>query len=82
MDEAEVRRIFYVAPTRARDHIILTSAAGQTTALCGLTLLRPGLELAGTGLSPVPFNPEDARPPELATPVPPAPPGLLLEPVV
>ena len=52
---------------------------GQTTALCGLTLLRPGLDLAGIGLSPVPFNPEDARPPELATPVPPR---LLLEPVV
>ena len=54
--EAEARRLFYVACTRARDHLILTSTEGQTNRFCGLTLLQPGLEVADISCSPVPFR--------------------------
>ncbi len=53
--EAEARRLFYVACTRARDHLILTSTEGQTKRFCGLTLLQPGLELADISCAPVPI---------------------------
>jgi ATP-dependent helicase/nuclease subunit A len=79
LQEDEARRIFYVAPTRARDHLILTSTNGQTERLCGLTLLRSGLELAGISFSAVPFRPEDAQPPELPSPSPAVPTRLLIE---
>jgi hypothetical protein len=49
--------------TRAGDHLILTTTDAGTDRLCGLTLLRPGLELAGINLVPVPFRSQDARPP-------------------
>ena len=41
--EAEAKRVFYVAPTRARDHLILTSTEEHTNRLCGLNrrLLAP-----------------------------------------
>jgi ATP-dependent helicase/nuclease subunit A len=42
LEEEETRRVFYVAPTRARDHLIL-SCTGLTERLCGLTILQPGL---------------------------------------
>jgi len=77
--EAEARRLFYVACTRARDHLILTSTEGITSRFCGLTLLQPGLEVADISYSPVPFRPEDAQPPELPTPSPRTPSRLLLE---
>lgn len=79
--EAEARRVFYVAPTRARDHLILTSTEWETERLCGLTLLQPGLEKARIECNFVPFRPEDARPPDLPTPLPAAPPRLLTEPI-
>jgi ATP-dependent helicase/nuclease subunit A len=79
--EAESRRLLYVAATRARDHLVLTSTEGHTKKLCGLTLLLPGLELAGVECVPEPFDPEDARPPDLPAPIPDAPIQLLLEPV-
>jgi ATP-dependent helicase/nuclease subunit A len=79
--EAEARRLFYVACTRARDHLILTSTEATTNRLSGLALLRPGLELANVSCAPVPFRPEDARPPELPTPSPAKPPLLLVEPI-
>jgi ATP-dependent helicase/nuclease subunit A len=79
--EAEARRVFYVAPTRARDHLILTSTEWETERLCGLTLLQPGLEAARIECEFVPFLPEDARPPELPSPPPTAPPGLLVQPI-
>jgi len=79
--EAESRRLLYVAATRARDHLILTSTEGHTKKLCGLTLLLPGLELAGIECVPELFDPEDARPPDLAIPIPDVPTRLLLEPV-
>lgn len=82
LQEDEVRRIFYVAPTRARDHLILTSTDGETMRFSGITLLRPGLDLAGVTFSPVAFHAEDALPPELPSPVPAVPPRLLVEPLV
>jgi hypothetical protein len=68
-----------VAPTRSRDHLILT-CTGLTERLCGLTVLQPGLELAGIPVSPVSFDPQDAKPPELPSPLPAEPAGLLLAP--
>ncbi len=79
--EAGTRGLFYIAGTRARDHLILPSTEGQTKRFCGLTLLRSGLEVAGASFSPVPFRPQYAQPPELPNPSPPAPPRLLREPV-
>jgi ATP-dependent helicase/nuclease subunit A len=79
--EAEARRLLYVACTRARDHLILTSTEGSTNRFCGLTLLQPGLEVADISWSPVPFRPEDAQPPELPSPSPEEPYRLLLEPL-
>ena len=69
LEEDEIRRVFYVAPTRARDHLILT-CTGLTERLCGLTILQPGLELAGIRVSPVSYNQRDAQPPELPSPLP------------
>ena len=79
--EAEARRLLYVACTRARDHLILTSTEETTNRFCGLTLLQPGLERADISCSPIPFRPEDAQPPKLPNPSPASPPRLLLEPV-
>jgi len=53
--EAEARRLFYVACTRARDHLILTSTEATTNRFCGLTLLQPGLELGNISCSPFRF---------------------------
>jgi ATP-dependent helicase/nuclease subunit A len=64
-EEAEARRVFYVAPTRARDQLILTSTHEVNGSLSGLTLLAPGLDAAGLGCEVIPFRPEDAVPPEL-----------------
>lgn len=63
---AEDKRLFYVALTRTRDHLILTTTDGQAQGDCGLTLLRPGLEAAGVEVEPVLFRPEDALAPEPA----------------
>ena len=57
LEEAEFRRLLYVALTRAGDHLILTSTEAGANRLCGLTLLRPNLELAGIAFIPVPFRP-------------------------
>jgi ATP-dependent helicase/nuclease subunit A len=81
LEGAELRRLFYVALTRAGDHLILTTTDVGTNRLCGLTLLRPGLELANVGFVPVPFRLQDARPPKLPNPSPTAPSRLLTEPV-
>ena len=77
LEEDETRRVFYVAPTRARDHLILT-CTGLTERLCGLTILQPDLEMAEIPISPVRFRIEDAKPPELPDPLPATPPRLLL----
>lgn len=80
-EEAELRRLLYVALTRAGDHLILTTTDADANHLCGVALLRPGLGLASIDFVPVPFRPQDAQPPELPTPLPKAPTRLLLEPV-
>jgi ATP-dependent helicase/nuclease subunit A len=80
LEEAELRRLLYVALTRAGDHLILTTTDMETNRLCGLTLLGPGLELAGINFVPVSFRPQDARPSELPSPLPTAPPRLLVKP--
>src|SRR5215212_5612574 len=80
-EEAEAWRLFYVACTRARDHLILTSTQAEANQLCGLSLLQPGLDLANIPCSPVSFSPEDAQLPELPSPSPPEPSRLLTEPV-
>jgi ATP-dependent helicase/nuclease subunit A len=77
LEEDETKRVFYVAPTRARDHLILTGT-GLTERLCGLSVLRPSLEVANIPVSSVPFGTRDARPPELPNPLPAEPSGLLL----
>lgn len=76
--EAEARRLFYVAPTRGRDLVVLASTEWEAKGLCGLTLLGPGLQKAGIECEGVPFDPEDALPPELPSPLPQEPPYLLL----
>ncbi len=77
-EEDETRRVLYVAPTRARDHLILT-CTGLTERQCGLTVLQAGLEVANIPLS-VPFDPLDAQPPELPGPSSAGPVGMLLAP--
>lgn len=81
-EEAEARRVFYVASTRARDHLILSSTEGVSNSLCGLTLLAPGLDAAGTELDPVAFSEEDSRPPEQPPPEPGEAPELLVHDVL
>ncbi len=81
LEEAELRRLLYVALTRTADHLVLTTTDEGTNRLCGLTLLRPGLALAGIDFITVPFRPQDARPPELPSPTLEPPPRLLVEPV-
>jgi hypothetical protein len=41
--------------------LILTTTDVETNRLCGLTLLRPGLELAGIDFVSVPFRPPEER---------------------
>lgn len=81
LEEAELRRLLYVALTRASDHLMLTTTDVGTNRFCGVTLLRPGSELAGIDFVPIPFRYHDAQPPELLSPQPKAPPRLLVEPV-
>ena len=61
-EKEEDKRIFYVALTRARDRLVLTSAG---TSGGGLSLLEPGL---GKAIAPrtIAFNPEQAKPVEPA----------------
>ena len=75
---AEDKRLFYVALTRTRDHLILTTTDGQARGDSGLTLLRPGLEAAGVEVEPVPFRPEDALAPEPSAVDPGGPAPLLI----
>jgi ATP-dependent helicase/nuclease subunit A len=61
-DKEESKRVFYVALTRARDQLVLTSASPSGG---GLSLLKPGLsEIVTTSV--IPFNPEQAIPAEPA----------------
>ena len=72
-DEAETRRLLYVALTRARDHLILTAnGPGKGKSLLGL--LTPALSQAGVSVAvpdAPPFQGDLGEMPDL--PVPPAP---------
>ena len=61
-EKEESKRVFYVALTRARDRLMLTSAS---TSGGGLALLQPGF---GEVIAPraIPFSPEHAKPVEPA----------------
>ena len=58
VESEESKRVFYVALTRARDRIILTSA---TDSGGGLTILEPGLREVIASRN-IPFNPDHAKP--------------------
>jgi hypothetical protein len=69
-EDAEDRRVFYVALTRVRDQLLLTAADEKGGAL---DYALPGLEAAGLVAEAVPYEAQDAVPPVLPAPVPPAP---------
>ncbi len=64
-EEAEARRLLYVALTRARDRLLLTAAAERRGAV---DVLRPALDGAGIAAEIADHDPADA-----AYPAPPAP---------
>lgn len=75
-EEAEERRIFYVALTRARDRLLLTapdSSGGP------LTFLSPGLEEAGIPIETIVPQPGDDRPPQPGLPEAPGVPSRWFE---
>jgi ATP-dependent helicase/nuclease subunit A len=74
-EEAEARRLLYVALTRARDHLILTAADEDGGSL---DLLLPGLRSVGVLPQAVPFTAEAARPLHPPEPGLPAVPQRLL----
>jgi hypothetical protein len=57
-EEAEDRRLLYVALTRAADAVAVSAAGGSGRYL---NLLAPGLERAGAAVEARPFDPDDAR---------------------
>jgi ATP-dependent helicase/nuclease subunit A len=78
-EAAESRRVLYVALTRARDRVLLTSAATKGHAL---DILTPGLLAAGIEVREIAFNEADARPPDIAPSPPLARPSrTLLDPI-
>jgi ATP-dependent helicase/nuclease subunit A len=64
-EEAEARRLMYVAMTRAGEQVHLTATADKGPFV---ELLRPGLEAAGIEMETIPFSAGSARP---AQPPPP-----------
>lgn len=68
-EDAEERRIAYVALTRARDRLLLTAPEPPKQTL---ELVSEGLEAAGIPLEPLTPEPGDERPPQPG--LPPAPP--------
>jgi ATP-dependent helicase/nuclease subunit A len=74
-EEAEARRVLYVALTRARDHLILSATEEKGA---GLDLLLPGLHAVGARPQPILFTPEDAQPPSPTDPDLPTRPSRLL----
>lgn len=63
----EERRIYYVAFTRARDRLILTSPDAPANAL---KMLMPGIEGAGIAPQDAAFLADDSKPPRLPMPAP------------
>lgn len=64
-DDEEARRLLYVAITRARDTVILSSAGDKGGYL---DFLLDGLNAAGIDGEPVQFNPQDVQPFEQPVP--------------
>ena len=77
-DEDEEKRVLYVALTRARDRLVLTSAA---TSGGGLDVLAPGLEAAGVVPEVVEHDPDLAAypPPPAPQPAATVPPMIVLD---
>jgi ATP-dependent helicase/nuclease subunit A len=74
-EDAEDRRVFYVALTRVRDQLLLTAADEKGGAL---DYALAGLEAAGIAVEAVSYEAQDAVPPILPAPVPQAPYARLL----
>jgi ATP-dependent helicase/nuclease subunit A len=70
-EREEEKRLLYVAVTRARDRVILTS--GPEKKGTAIELLMPGIEAANVGIVPIPFSDELVIPP---TPLEPPPSDL------
>ncbi|HEY9898058.1 MAG TPA: UvrD-helicase domain-containing protein [Pantanalinema sp.] len=70
-EAAEARRVMYVAITRARDYLMLTSTDPRGGSM---DFLSPGFAAAGLVVEAAPFEAEDALPPEPRLPPPPEPP--------
>lgn len=75
-EEAEERRIFYVALTRARDRLLLTAPDPVRGAL---GFLEPGFEAAGLSIEEIQPLPGDDRPPMPGLPPTPPVPARWLE---
>ncbi|PYE53856.1 UvrD-helicase domain-containing protein [Deinococcus yavapaiensis] len=58
-EDAEARRLLYVALTRARDHLVLTASKRPPRSL--FALLEPGLEAAGVDVQRVVADADDER---------------------
>ncbi|MBD1909933.1 MULTISPECIES: UvrD-helicase domain-containing protein [unclassified Leptolyngbya] len=77
-EQAEAKRLLYVALTRARDRLILTAAEPSGN---GLSLLRPGLE-GHYPIQPIPFDPTRVAPlPPILPQLPTRPTRSLLSPI-
>lgn len=77
-DQAEAKRLLYVAFTRARDRLIVTAPKPSGS---GLTLLEPGFD-EHCAVQPIPFKPERLMPLEpVVPPVRPIAGGVLIAPV-
>ncbi len=74
-DNAEAKRLLYVALTRARDHLLLTADKEKGGIF---DLLSPALEDAGILVETRPFNPNQAIPQEPPKPSPPEIPSIVL----
>ncbi|RJP26110.1 MAG: DNA helicase UvrD [Candidatus Omnitrophota bacterium] len=68
-ETAESKRLLYVAFTRARDHLILTSTHETGGSF---DRILPGLQNAGIDVEIIPFDEKSARPPAPPKPAPPA----------
>lgn len=75
-EEAEERRIYYVALTRARDHLLLTAADPAKNAL---SFLMPGVEAAGLTVEEIQAEAGDERPPMPVAPQAPSVPARWIE---
>ncbi|MFP5501141.1 MAG: PD-(D/E)XK nuclease family protein, partial [Candidatus Sericytochromatia bacterium] len=74
-EKEERKRVFYVALTRARDHLLLGATDEKGGAM---DFLVPGFEAASVPIEVIPFDPQDARPESPPEPPPPPEPSRLL----